>query len=102
MALLDMLQQRLGSDAVNQISSRIGADPGTTGNAIDAALPLLISALAQNAGAIAPRPWRVPPTNTMVASWMMSRDTSVVHQRSRVPGSSVMCLAEDSRRYKPG
>jgi len=48
MALLDMLQQRLGGDAVNQISSRIGADPGTTGNAIDAALPLLISALARN------------------------------------------------------
>jgi hypothetical protein len=50
MALLDMLQQRLGSDAVNQISNRIGADPGTTGNAIDAALPLLISAMARNAG----------------------------------------------------
>ena len=50
MALLDMLQQRLGSDAVNQISNRIGADPGITGNAIDAALPLLISALARNAG----------------------------------------------------
>lgn len=50
MALLDLLQQRLGSDAVNQISSRIGADPGTTGNAIDAALPLLISALARNTG----------------------------------------------------
>jgi len=50
MALLDMLQQRLGSDAVNQIGSRIGADPGTTGNAIDAALPLLISALARNTG----------------------------------------------------
>ena len=50
MALLDMLQQRLGGDAVNQISNRIGADPGTTGNAIDAALPLLISAMARNAG----------------------------------------------------
>jgi hypothetical protein len=50
MALLDMLQQRLGGDAVRQISNRIGADPGTTGNAIDAALPLLISALARNAG----------------------------------------------------
>jgi hypothetical protein len=50
MALLDMLQQRLGSDAVNQISNRIGADLGTTGNAIDAALPLLISAMARNAG----------------------------------------------------
>jgi hypothetical protein len=50
MALLDMLQQRLGGEAVRQISNRIGADPGTTGNAIDAALPLLISALARNAG----------------------------------------------------
>ena len=50
MALLDMLQQRLGGDAVRQISNRIGADPGTTGNAIDAALPLLISAMARNAG----------------------------------------------------
>ena len=50
MALLDMLQQRLGGDAVRQISNRIGADPGTTGNAIDAALPLLLSALARNAG----------------------------------------------------
>jgi hypothetical protein len=50
MALLDMLQQRLGSDAVRQISNRIGADPGTTGNAIDAALPLLISAMARKAG----------------------------------------------------
>jgi hypothetical protein len=45
-----MLQQRLGGDTVKQISSRIGADPGTTGNAIDAALPLLISALARNTG----------------------------------------------------
>jgi hypothetical protein len=49
MALLEILQQRLGGDTVNQISSRIGADPGTTGNAIDAALPLLISAMARNA-----------------------------------------------------
>ncbi|HJR17727.1 MAG TPA: DUF937 domain-containing protein [Gemmatimonadales bacterium] len=48
MALLEILQQRLGSDAVNQISRRLGADPGTTSNAIDAALPLLISALARN------------------------------------------------------
>jgi hypothetical protein len=48
MSLLEMLQQRLGGDVVNRISSRIGADPGTTGNAIDAALPLLLSALARN------------------------------------------------------
>jgi hypothetical protein len=49
MSLLDMLQQRLGSQAVNQISSKIGADPGTTGNAIDAALPLLLTAAARKA-----------------------------------------------------
>ena len=49
MSLLQTLQQRLGGDVVNRISSRIGADPGTTSNAIDAALPLLISALARNA-----------------------------------------------------
>ena len=44
-----MVQQRLSGDVVSRISNRIGADPGTTGNAIDAALPLLISALARNA-----------------------------------------------------
>jgi hypothetical protein len=45
-----MLQQQLGGPAVNQISQKIGADPGTTSNAIDAALPLLLSAVARNAG----------------------------------------------------
>jgi hypothetical protein len=50
MPLLKMLQDRLGSDTVDQISGRIGADPGTTGNAIDAALPLLLTAVARNAG----------------------------------------------------
>ena len=50
MSLLDMLQQRLGGQTVNTISSQIGADPGTTSNAIDAALPLLLSAVARNAG----------------------------------------------------
>jgi hypothetical protein len=43
-----MVQQRLSGEVVKRISSRIGADPGTTGNAIDAALPLLLSALARN------------------------------------------------------
>jgi hypothetical protein len=33
-----------------QISRQLGADPGTTSNAIDAALPLLLSAVARNAG----------------------------------------------------
>lgn len=50
MSLLEMLQQRLGGDAVNQISQKIGADPGTTGNAIDAALPLLLTAMARKTG----------------------------------------------------
>jgi hypothetical protein len=49
MSLLEMLQQRLGGQAVEQISRKLGADPGTTGNAIDAALPLLLTAVARNA-----------------------------------------------------
>ena len=49
MSLLEMIQQRLGGQAVDQISRKIGADPGTTGNAIDAALPLLLTAVARNA-----------------------------------------------------
>ena len=50
MSLLQLLQQQLGGQSVNQISQKIGADPGTTSNAIDAALPLLLSAVARNAG----------------------------------------------------
>ncbi len=49
MSLLEVLQQRLGGQAVEQISRKIGSDPGTTGNAIDAALPLLLAAVARNA-----------------------------------------------------
>jgi hypothetical protein len=49
MSLLEMLQQRLGNQAVDQISRKIGADRGTTGNAINAALPLLLTAVARNA-----------------------------------------------------
>jgi hypothetical protein len=49
MSLLETLQQRLGGQAVEQISRKIGSDPGTTGNAIDAALPLLLAAVARNA-----------------------------------------------------
>ncbi|MBA2626743.1 MAG: DUF937 domain-containing protein [Gemmatimonadales bacterium] len=48
MSLLELVQQRLGPDAISQIGRRIGADPGTTGNAVDAAVPLLIAALARN------------------------------------------------------
>ena len=49
MSLLELLQQQLGSQAVDNISQKLGADRGTTGNAIDAALPLLLSAVARNA-----------------------------------------------------
>jgi hypothetical protein len=49
MSLLDMLQQRLGGDAVNQISKQLGTDPGTAQTAIAAALPMLVGALARNA-----------------------------------------------------
>ncbi len=49
MSLLELVQQRLGPDAIAQIGQRIGADPGSTGNAVDAAVPLLLSALAGNA-----------------------------------------------------
>src|SRR5215218_9618315 len=50
MSLLEMLRQRLGGQAINTISRQIGADQGTTSNAVDAALPLLLSAVARNAG----------------------------------------------------
>jgi hypothetical protein len=49
MPLLEMIQQRLGNQAVDQISQKLGADSATTGNAINAALPLLLTAVARNA-----------------------------------------------------
>ena len=49
MSLLDMLQQRLGGDAVSQISRQLGTDHSTTQTAIAAALPMLVGALARNA-----------------------------------------------------
>ena len=49
MSLLDMLQQRLGGDAVDQISNKLGTDPATTQTAIAAALPMIVGALARNA-----------------------------------------------------
>jgi hypothetical protein len=48
MAVLDMLQERLDDDAVDRISTRIRADADTTSNAIDSALPLLLTAMADN------------------------------------------------------
>jgi hypothetical protein len=49
MSLLELLQQQLGSRSIDQISQKLGTDRGTAGNAIDAALPLLLSAIARNA-----------------------------------------------------
>jgi hypothetical protein len=43
-----MLEERLSGEVVDRISDRIGADPGTTSNAIDTALPLLLTAMADN------------------------------------------------------
>lgn len=47
-ALTQMITQQLAGGAISQISSRLGADPGTTGKAISIAVPLLVSALAHN------------------------------------------------------
>ncbi len=46
--LMQLLNQQLTGDNLSQISHQIGADEGTTGQALGAALPLLISALANN------------------------------------------------------
>jgi hypothetical protein len=49
MSLLEMIQGRLSPEAVQQIGRRIGADPAQTNQAIGAALPLLMAAMARNA-----------------------------------------------------
>jgi len=49
MSMLDMLQERLGGDAVRQIGQRLGTDPSTTQSAIAAALPMIVGGLAKNA-----------------------------------------------------
>jgi hypothetical protein len=48
MVVLEMLQERLSDDAVDRISTRIGADADITGSAINSALPLLLTAMADN------------------------------------------------------
>ena len=48
-SILDMLTGQLGGGALQQIAGTIGADEGTTGKALSAAMPLLMSALARNA-----------------------------------------------------
>jgi len=48
-SLLDLVSQHLGGDNLRQISRQIGADEGTTQNAISMALPVLLGGLARNA-----------------------------------------------------
>ena len=48
MSVLDMIQQQLDQRTVQQIGQRIGADPGQTSQAIGAALPMLMAAMARN------------------------------------------------------
>ncbi|NJN95513.1 MAG: DUF937 domain-containing protein [Anaerolineales bacterium] len=48
-AISQMLTQQLAGGGLSQISQQIGADEQTTGNALSAAIPLLVSAMANNA-----------------------------------------------------
>ncbi len=45
--LIEMLQQKLGSEGLSMQGCRIGADPQSTGNAVEAALPALVGALSR-------------------------------------------------------
>jgi hypothetical protein len=47
-ALLEILAGSLGRGAVDQISTRLGLNPNTTGRIVQAAIPLLVGALARN------------------------------------------------------
>lgn len=47
-ALTEMITRQLAGSAISMISSKIGADTGTTSKAVAIALPLLIAALARN------------------------------------------------------
>ena len=47
--LIKQLTEQLSGDDLSQISQQIGADKGTTGSSLSAAMPLLMSALANNA-----------------------------------------------------
>jgi hypothetical protein len=49
MSLLDLAQQHIGPADVQQISQQLGADPGTTQKAIDAALPMMLGGMASTA-----------------------------------------------------
>ncbi|MEM1181222.1 MAG: DUF937 domain-containing protein [Acidobacteriota bacterium] len=48
MSVLELLSQQLDSNAISEMSRQIGADEKTTQNAVNAALPMLVGALANN------------------------------------------------------
>ncbi|HJQ41229.1 MAG TPA: DUF937 domain-containing protein [Thermoanaerobaculia bacterium] len=48
-SIIDTLQQQLGPDTIEQLSRSIGADAGTTSNAVSLALPALLGGLSHNA-----------------------------------------------------
>ncbi len=48
-SILESLQQQLGPQTIQQLSSAIGADPASTSSAVSMALPALLGGLAQNA-----------------------------------------------------
>ena len=48
-SLEDLLGQRQGNEVVNQMSNNLGANPGTISSAIQMALPMILSGLANNA-----------------------------------------------------
>ena len=49
MSVFDTVQQSLGQDQIQQLAQQIGADPGTTENAVQAALPMLLGGMADTA-----------------------------------------------------
>ena len=48
-SLQDLLGQQQGAEAVDQISSQVGAEPSAVNTAIQAALPMILGQLANNA-----------------------------------------------------
>ncbi len=48
-AIQDVIQQQLTPDTIAQISQEIGADPATTQQAVDAAVPMLMGGMAAHA-----------------------------------------------------
>ncbi|HXV15313.1 MAG TPA: DUF937 domain-containing protein [Gemmatimonadaceae bacterium] len=47
--ITDIVQQHLTPETINQISQAIGADPATTQQAIDAAVPMIVGGMANHA-----------------------------------------------------